>query len=184
MRRHAIILAVAVAALGVHEIVAKYVAKRRYAASRQPVTGAFGFKLGERPPDFSEVKTNKHGELEISRNDATNTPPFSDVTATLTSDGRIYWISSMCIVHEGDFFTQEQAVWGVLTEKYRLKSQDCRGDKWEYVFGDEKREVRFEADLKLQYMSVIYTDETLATSEWDARRRQEETKARKAASGL
>lgn len=154
-------------------------------APRQPITGAFGFKLGEPPADFSEVETNTDGELYILRLDDTNAPPFGNVSVTLTPDGRVYRIDGMAVGSTlRDFYGQSDALKKVLRERYGMKRWLRDGDTFRYYFGDEKREATFETHFKTESLLITYEDLALARDTWDAKKHREEAKARKSASGL
>ena len=121
-----------------------------------PVTGAFGWKLGEAlRSDRYKLERLNDGRYSVSYNsDEDGTiAPFKHVYVLATKEGLIYQISAWCDPGEEDYTTFHNSILQTLSEKYQPNAEYGHGKTYHY-FGDENALVELEA--KVASIEVSY----------------------------
>jgi len=132
-------------------------------APKQPVEGAFGFKLGEPLPKGFWITTNRDGIGEYS-SDFTDAAPFMRVTIKILNDRRIQEIEFSTGVFE-DSLDQVMKARGIvdsLADKYGLLSEhNFQDESKSWVFGGADKRVEVFCSDQFHYIAVKYEDYTL-----------------------
>jgi hypothetical protein len=142
-----------------------------------PVSGAFGWNLGDKLPDSAQVQTN-NDDFSLSYDFTPDKPvQGSDLIyeldlhqLNLTADHTIYAITAFGYVHSDDFNIGKDALVQALTDKYGIREHIRNSSTMEtYDFGTEDRSVELMVSQEGTYpsLSLTYFDQTLRAKAHD-----------------
>jgi hypothetical protein len=137
-----------------------------------PITGAFGWKLGEKVEMHNEMKVVSYTSQEDS-----TILPFEHVIVSTTKDGLIYEIAGFVYPKEEDYSNLKKGIIDALAEKYQILP-GYTPNKAYCEFGDKTNSVELEDNghrLTLKYKNTPLYDAVMS----DVRKRMEEEKTRK-----
>jgi hypothetical protein len=143
-----------------------------------PVTGAFGWSLGDRLPESAQIETNSDN-FSLSSDFTPNkpVPPFDMFFVWLTSDHTIHSIIGHAYIHSEDLKVQQDALIQALTEKYGIRDHIHNSSTMDtYNFGTEDRSAELSVGISESgnaSLFLTYTDRALRykAQEEDAQRK-------------
>lgn len=141
---------------------------------KQPVTGAFGWRLGDKldPAKYAvDLDANGLYSLLLTGSDAPNIAPFSAVLICANKEAKIY--SIYCSAHGlNDYLDQRH----ILVETLQRTYSSLSSFEDTYTFGDKERTVTLTCWEKQKGFTLEYRYEPLAKAipaEQSPRRKQE-----------
>ena len=150
-----------------------------------PVTGAFGWNLGDKLSDSGQVQTNNDGDFSLSYEFTPDKPiQGSDLIyelnlheLNLTADHTIYAVVAYGYVHSDDLKIKKDALVQALTEKYGIRDHIHNSSMMDtYDFGTENRSAELFVEIPesgYATLSLTYSDRELRykAQEEDAQRK-------------
>jgi hypothetical protein len=137
-------------------------------APKQPVTGAFGFRLGEILDAKYPLNTNEDGRIWAMVDLAEDQRPFRSASIDVTGDRRIYCINAQTErVDDPDRRALQKTLIASLRGKYGAKNEEQPSksdadDEVTLFFGGLDRDVMLRG--RREWLSVIYTDINISES--------------------